>query len=73
MKTSLVSVSVVATLAVALSFLCVERPSPAQPMTPTVNAEGTKMLGRLPVAFVPNVGQSEAPTTFSHSTKCCSG
>ncbi len=64
MKISLLSVSSIATLALAASFLCVERPSPAQPVAPTPRAEGTKLLGRLPVAFVPNLGQWDSPARY---------
>src|SRR5262245_62034327 len=55
----LVSVSVLAVIAAAVSFSLVERPSPAARRTPIENAEGTRLLGRLPVAFVPNLGQWE--------------
>ncbi len=64
MKTLLVSVSAVATLAAAVSFLCIGRPSPSHPTTPTPNVEGTKLLGRLPVAFVPNLGQWEHAASY---------
>ncbi len=64
MRTSFVSVVAVASLAAAVSFLCVERPSPTHPAAPTANAEGTKLLGRLPVAFVPNLGQWEHQATY---------
>ena len=56
-RVSLVSVSAVAVLAAAISFLALERSSPGFPPAPTANAEGAKLLGRLPVAFVPNLGQ----------------
>src|SRR5262245_26750219 len=61
MKTSLVlaSVSAAATLAVVVSFLCVGRPSSDRPNAPSTNVEGTRLLGRLPIAFVPHVGQWE--------------
>ena len=59
MKISLVSVAVIATLAVAVSFLGMRRPSPELVAAPALHAEGTQMLGRLPVAFVPNLGQWE--------------
>ncbi len=64
MKTSLVSVCAVATLAAAVSFLCVARPSATHSAAPTANAEGAKLLGRLPVAFVPNVGQWESAARY---------
>ncbi len=68
MKTSLVSVSGIATLAVAVSFWCLGRPSPshptAHPATPTAHAAGAKLLGRLPVAFVPNLGQWEHAASY---------
>ena len=32
--------------------------------TPTGNSEGTRFLGRLPVAFVPNLGQWECYSRF---------
>src|SRR5262245_36761133 len=59
MKTSLVSAAVFATFAVAASFRALQRPSPERVAAPSVNAEAAKMLGRLPVAFVPNLGQWE--------------
>src|SRR5262245_53619364 len=59
MKSSLVSIAVIATFAVAVSFLRVRQPSPEHVAAPRVIPEGTKMLGRLPVAFVPNLGQWE--------------
>ena len=58
MRISLLSVAVIATFAVAVSFLGVRR-SPECVAAPKVTAEGPKMLGRLPVAFVPNLGQWE--------------
>jgi hypothetical protein len=57
MKCSVGSLSAVAILAAAVSFLCIERPAPADRITPATHAEGTKRLARLPVAFVPNLGQ----------------
>ena len=59
MRIALVSVSVVAMIATAVSFLCLERPAPTQPIMPGANPEATKMLGRQPVAYVPNLGQWE--------------
>ena len=56
MKTSLVPVAAVATLAAALSLVCVERAT-HEPAAVATQAEGAKLLSRLPVAFVPNLGQ----------------
>ena len=64
MKTSFVSVSAVAMRAAVASFLCVQRPSPEHPTTAVTAVEGTKLLGRLPVAFVPNLGQWEHRSRF---------
>ena len=59
MKTSLVSAAVIATLAVAVSLLGLRQSSPERAPAPKVNEEGTRMLGLLPVAFVPNLGRWE--------------
>ena len=56
-RVPLVSVSAVAALAAGLSLLSVGRSSSTHPAPPTANAEGSKMLRRVPVAFVPNLGQ----------------
>src|SRR5262245_60965927 len=64
MRSSFVSVSVVAVVAVALSFLCGHQQPFGRAVSPTANVEDTKMLGRLPVAFVPNVGQWEHPARY---------
>lgn len=67
-KTSLVSVAVVATLAAIVPFLRGERLPPAQPpahpTTAMASAEGNRLLGRLPNAFVPNLGQWEHPARY---------
>ena len=63
MKILLVPVAAAAMLAAAVSFLCFERSSP-QPAAMTTHAEGTKLLSRLPVAFVPNLGQWEHPARY---------
>src|SRR5262245_12813674 len=64
MKTSLASVSVVAMLAAAVWCWNGDRRLRERVPAPIVNAEGTKMLGRLPVAFEPNVGQWEHPVRY---------
>lgn len=46
-----------------LATPAVERPSSEHPGV-TVHAEGTKVLGRLPVAFVPNLGQWQHRARF---------
>src|SRR5262245_1723730 len=57
MKTLLASLSLLATLTFVIPFLRVEHASGKQSVMPQVNAEGTKLLARQPVAFVPNLGQ----------------
>jgi hypothetical protein len=64
MKTSLVSASALAPLAAAVSLLCLEQPWPTRPATPAAHAEGEQLLARLPVAFVPNLGQWEHSARF---------
>jgi len=64
MKSLLVSVAVIAMLAAALSCWSRDRPVREHAAAPSGSTEGTKMLGRLPVVFVPNVGQWQHPARY---------
>ena len=61
---SLASALAVATFGVGVSFLSVGQSSTTQPAAPTANAEGAKLLGRVPTAFVPNLGQWERAARY---------
>ncbi len=52
-----------AVLPAVAALVAVARPAPTHPVPPAI-ADGTAMLGRLPVAFVPNLGQWEHPARF---------
>lgn len=63
MKIPLLSVTAVATLAAAISLVCLQAPTPEH-ATVAAPAEGTKLLSRIPVAFVPNLGQWQHPARY---------
>ena len=65
MRPWIVSVCAVTMFAAVTTFSGAERPSRQLLTTPMANAEGARLLRRLPVAFVPNHGQWEHAACFA--------
>lgn len=65
MRTPLVSLSMVAAFAICAAAFRVAPSASPQSTKPPTDADGAKLLARVPVAFVPNLGQWDAS---AHST-----
>ncbi len=64
MKTSMVSLPAIAVLALCVLFFPVANTSSLRPSSPTPGAEAGRLLSRMPVAFVPNLGQWEHRASY---------